>query len=371
MAASAENANPPKVIVVGAGPVGLFVALQLAQAGILVEVMEKEAALSDAPRAAGYHGETMLALARAKVLEKARRQGTDTTGFCWRKPLADDGNGGKRYGDIIARMPLTRRDSHSADGFASLLILPQSKLAKLFIDDALATGLVKVYFNMELTAIQDDGQSVKATFTKPGGGLQETHEGLFLVGADGGKSTTRKLLDIPFKGFSWPERLVAMDCVFATPETMETEFSTSCIVHPTNFGVLVPLEPFEPGRRSLYRCSAAVDPHDSRSDDELVSEESLDDLLDMMVPGPRPLNVEVVRAAPYRIHQLCASTFRRGRCLLAGDAAHLSNVSDCLIPRIGCESSVTNTLPSCSPLERWVSVRGCSTPRRSPTRSPS
>ncbi len=43
---------------------------------------------------------------------------------------------------------------------------------------------------------------------------------------------------------------------------------------------------------------------------------------DALLPGPKPLAYNVTLFAPYRIHQRCASTFRKGRVLLAGDAAH-------------------------------------------------
>jgi 2-polyprenyl-6-methoxyphenol hydroxylase-like FAD-dependent oxidoreductase len=46
---------------------------------------------------------------------------------------------------------------------------------------------------------------------------------------------------------------------------------------------------------------------------------------DKLFPGPRPLKYELKNFSPYRIHQRCASTFRIGRALLAGDAAHLCN----------------------------------------------
>lgn len=42
-------------------------------------------------------------------------------------------------------------------------------------------------------------------------------------------------------------------------------------------------------------------------------------------PGPRPLQYDLKMFSPYRIHQRCCSTFRVGRVLLAGDAAHLCN----------------------------------------------
>ncbi|KGO75544.1 hypothetical protein PITC_082510 [Penicillium italicum] len=49
-------------------------------------------------------------------------------------------------------------------------------------------------------------------------------------------------------------------------------------------------------------------------------------LLEEMLPGPRPINAYAMDFSLYRMYKLCASTFRRGRCLLAGDAANLNNV---------------------------------------------
>lgn len=312
------------VIIVGAGPVGLFIALRLAQAGISVSVMEKEEALSSAPRAAGYYGATILALQRANILQKAIDMGFVSNGACWRKPLEDDGKGGKKLGDIMAQATFPS-DPTTLIGRTPSVVLPQAKLAKLILAEATVTGLVKVYFNTGLTGIEDHGDSVTATFTTDTG-AQETHQASFLVGADGGRSATRKLLNIPFKGHTWKDRILAVDCMLEAPPEPEHVAPTAFIVDPIHWGVVTPLDPYVPGKKSAYRCAGALSPDDTRSDEEVTSEESVREVLEMMAPGPRPLDVEVLRATLYRIHQLCATTFRRGRCILAGDAAHLNNV---------------------------------------------
>jgi 2-polyprenyl-6-methoxyphenol hydroxylase-like FAD-dependent oxidoreductase len=113
--------------------------------------------------------------------------------------VADDGNGGRRHGNVIAHLPVPRDDQSLIVGRTPFVTLMQSKLAKLFLDEARVTSLVIVYFNMELAAIQDDGDSVMATFTRVDTGIQETDQAAFLIGANGGKSAIRKLLNIPFK----------------------------------------------------------------------------------------------------------------------------------------------------------------------------
>ncbi|KAL6233732.1 hypothetical protein BDW75DRAFT_251828 [Aspergillus navahoensis] len=263
---SANGQLPESVIVIGAGPVGLMIALKLATAGIAVDVIEKNTKLSHQPRAVGYHGAALAALKRTPVYEEAIKLGFFGKGICWRKPLIEDGEGGMKMGEIIASLPFPSNEE-TGDGHGnSVLYLPQPQLAQLFYKAALQTA-----WNT--------------------GGKLETFEGAFLVGADGGKSATRKILNIPFKGHSWPERIVAIDA----------------------------------GKKTLYRCSVAVDPNDTRTDEELVSESNLMLLLNILAPGPRPLDLRILNASAYRTHQLCASTMRRGRCLLAGDAAHLNN----------------------------------------------
>ena len=72
----------------------------------------------------------------------------------------------------------------------------------------------------------------------------------------------------------------------------------------------------------LYRCSYAELGH-------LTEEEARERLpmkFEKILPGPRPLKYELISMSPYRIHQRCASTFRWGRVLLAGDAAHCAYI---------------------------------------------
>lgn len=307
------------VLVAGAGPVGLLTALRLGQAGIRVQLFEKEEKLSDQPRAAGYFAAALIALQKANVLEPVREAGFTTRGLYWRKPLVDNGRGGKRLGDVIARLTFPK-----AHGIDSGVIYPQSDLAKLLYQYAIATGFVSVHFGQELCAIQETDDEILAT-TRTVSGKEVVFRGNFLVGADGAKSATRRLLGIPLKGHSWPERILAVDLLMENKD-LDFDVPTSLIVDTVNYGIITPLDQPHVGKRTLYRCSFALDLEDTRPADELATDAAIMPLLEKMIPGPRPLDVEVKRVSPYRIHQLCASTFRRGRCVLAGDAAHLNNV---------------------------------------------
>lgn len=199
------SSYPDRVLISDAGPVGLLTALRLGQAGIKVDVIEKEEHLSERPRANGYYEAALLALEKARVLESVRDAGFSTYGLCWRKLLVDDGSGSKLMGDFIAKLTFP-----DLDGLGSGVIYPQSELVKLLFREVVATGFVTFHFGRELCGIREEGDSVLAT-ARTRDGKEEYFQCAFLVGADGAKSAMRRLLDIPFKGYTWPERIVAID----------------------------------------------------------------------------------------------------------------------------------------------------------------
>lgn len=118
---------------------GLLIALRLAQAGIRVQVLEKNSDLNDAPRASGYFGGALLALKKAGIMDKALALGFAGRGIAWRKSLADDGLGNKRMGDTLAHLSFPR-DSTPLDGTDAILYLRQSVLSELIFDEALRSG---------------------------------------------------------------------------------------------------------------------------------------------------------------------------------------------------------------------------------------
>ncbi|KAF3406990.1 Para-nitrophenol 4-monooxygenase [Talaromyces pinophilus] len=312
------------VVVVGAGPVGLMVALKLGLAGIPVDVFEKDSQLSQQPRAAGYYAGALSALQRLPIYGEATKLGYMLKGYCFRGPLVEDEEekGAMRLGDLIAILNFSKGEETGDDPGNRVLVLPQNQLAQLLYKAALQTGLVNVYFNREVCMLHDRGDFVEVVARDQARGLT-SFRAAFCVGADGGKSACRGLLKIPFKGHSWRERIVAID-VLLEDKNVDHEFPTTLIIHPVNFGAVMPLAPVQPGKKTLYRCTVAIDPNDERTDEELVSNANLMSLLNTIAPGPRPLDVEIVNSSPYRMHQVCAATLRKGRFVLAGDAAHLN-----------------------------------------------
>ncbi|KAL5583879.1 hypothetical protein FOVSG1_015230 [Fusarium oxysporum f. sp. vasinfectum] len=311
------------ILIVGAGPVGLFLGYRLGKAGIDVTIIEKEDGIIQQPRASAYYGGAALALKDAGLLHLAAQRGYVATSFGWRSQVKDDEKGGKTWGDLLAELPF--RIANLENPEEGMTLLPQPKFGELVMEQAVATGHVKVQFGAELVAIDNSqDEMVTATVKDVHSGAEIKMVGAFLVGTDGGKSTTRKLLSIPMQGQTWPERIIATD-VMVPPNPVFSTVDAHFFMHPLHFGVIVPLEKRIEGQPSLWRFTLAVDTADTRPDDEVLESENLRSLFEVAMPGPRPLKYEVKRRAMYRIHQRLAATMFRGRCALAGDAAHLNN----------------------------------------------
>ena len=301
------------VLIVGAGPVGLFTALRLGQKGLKVNLFERATEVDQSPRAAGYYGPVLDLYKRAGIYDLVSATGHEENGLSFRRMPVDDGKGGKTFGKEIGQI----RDLQ--------IMLPQSKLAKIIEKVAIATGNVTVHYAKEVVGIQEIEGSVTATVRVVATGTSETYTGTYLVGTDGGRSTVRSLLGLRFPGHTWPERVIATNVTLVSAEI--APISLNFIIDPVHWTVFIPLSRPEKGKKSLWRYAMAVAGDDPRTDEELLESEALDVLYQKVMVGPRPLQYEVQSKTVYHIHQRLAPTMRSGRCLLAGDAAHLNSVS--------------------------------------------
>jgi 3-(3-hydroxy-phenyl)propionate hydroxylase len=145
----------------------------------------------------------------------------------------------------------------------------------------------------------------------------ELHEGGWIIGCDGGGSVVRKAAGIEFTGFTYPERFA----LISTPYDLGQQgFSdTAYISHPIEWCAVFRL-PHEgpPGMwRFLYGCGP------QESEEQALSDEIVEARLQSV--APKSGRYETIHKTIYRVHQRVAETFRKGRMLLAGDAAHLNN----------------------------------------------
>ncbi|KAL1857047.1 hypothetical protein Daus18300_010495 [Diaporthe australafricana] len=314
------------VLIIGAGPVGLFTALRLGQASVRVVVIERDPAVLQLPRSCGYYPIIQFAFHDAGIYETIlQRGGFLTTGMDWRRNPTKDGAGGKKAGELVGGMPKNDRLNINGPPGSGTLNMPQPKLCQIMLEEATKLESVRVHFNTELVGIHngEEDSSVTIETKDVTTGDKKSFSGQYLVGADGGKSKTRALLEIPFSGHTWPEKLLATDVWLMNYE--ESPLTTTYLLDPVHYTVITPLTRPVTGGKSMWRIAFALDPDETRSNEELLSDENMYSHYDRIWPGPRPLPFQIENRTTYIIHQRLAATMRRGRCVLAGDAAHLVN----------------------------------------------
>lgn len=137
----------------------------------------------------------------------------------------------------------------------------------------------------------------------------------YLIGCDGAGSAVRRSLCIPFEGFTWHDfRFVASNVKY---DFGRYGFTTAnMIVDEEDWAVIARTGPGDEPWRVAFGVRTDV------PESEIIAQ--LPDKYERLLPGPRPLKYDLVSANPYWAHQRCAKTFKVGKILLCGDAAHVS-----------------------------------------------
>lgn len=137
----------------------------------------------------------------------------------------------------------------------------------------------------------------------------------YLIGADGAGSSVRRSQCIPFEGFTWTDfRFVASNVKY---DFEKYGFSTAnMIVDEEDWAVISRTGPGNDPWRVAFGVRTDI------PESDIIRQ--LPEKYERLLPGPRPLKYELVSANPYWAHQRVAKTWRIGRVILAGDAAHVS-----------------------------------------------
>ena len=147
-------------------------------------------------------------------------------------------------------------------------------------------------------------------------GRRHTIKASFLIACDGGRSTARDRLGLPFTGQTYPETTILATTSFPFHEHLPDLSNVNyCWYHGGTFSLLrLP---------KLWRVS--LYPDDGETVEQAIQPDAIERKLQRIVPNPQRYPVGEVR--PYRIHQRILSDYRVGRVLFAGDAAHLNSPS--------------------------------------------
>ena len=289
--------TPTTVLIVGAGPTGLVLALWLNAQGIDVRIIDRNASTARQSRAMVVHARTLELYRQLDLADAVVRAGNTTARFnMWVR--------GKRRGRIAFD-----RAGRDITPFAFLLTYPQDQHEALLAERLEAAGVV-VERETELLDFDDDGAAITARLRRHDGSVEQC-TALYLAGCDGGRSRVREHLGIGFGGGTY-EHLFYVADVEATGAAVDGEVHVA--IDDTDFVAVFPY-----GREGGRRLIGTV--RDER--EEAVETLAFADVDHMALER---LGLTVTRVnwfSTYRVHHRVAERYRQGRALLVGDAAHV------------------------------------------------
>jgi 3-(3-hydroxy-phenyl)propionate hydroxylase len=288
-----------RVLIAGAGPVGLAAAANLVRRGVPVTVLEAGPDLGAESRASTFHPPTLDMLADLGVLQPLVDQGLIAPKFQYR---SRDGIMATFDFGIIA----------DATRHPYRLQCEQSRLTRILLAKLAEEPNFEIEFSSPVRGVANAAGGANVTIDRDGN--VETRRYLWVVGADGARSAVRGALGISFEGFTWPERYLVVSTPFDFTKVIPDLVSVSYVADPERWFFLLQI----PGLwRVMFRIAA------DESDELALSEPFAQHLMAGIVPGVD--RYEIAHTTLYRVHQRVAETFRKGRILLIGDAAHVNN----------------------------------------------
>ena len=297
---------PDRIVIIGAGPVGLVLALALAQADqqvCLVEVLHDDNFLEQVPRAGTNHPATVEMLDRIGLYEKLEPRGIVAPVLhYWDRP----------EGKLIAAFDHVHLKNDTR--FPYVLQCERIKIVEEAMKMARAHPNIDLRLSTEFVSFEQDADGVTAHVVNSAG-ERETIEGRYIVSGEGARSIIRKDLGIGFEGFTYDDRTLNIEVAYDFRQHGYTE--RNYISDPTEWSNLFHWK----GPPDRWRVHFPTDPQ--ADEKELQRPEALQARLQSFLPTGKPF--DIVGSNLYVVHQRVAGKFRAGRAILAGDSAHVNS----------------------------------------------
>ena len=271
-------AEGPEVLVVGAGPVGLTAALELARRGAAVRVVDEATDRTALSKAVGINARSLELLRPSGVTSRLIEAGLPV----YRINL-------RSYTRLLATIDFERMEHR----YNFLLSLAQSE-TETVLEAALADHGVDVERETELTGLAQDAGGVDARIVHAGRTTEARFD--YLVGADGAHSTVRAALGLGFAGERYPDRWSLADILLEWPFG---EGEGNLFMHADGAVLFV----IAMGRGRYRAVSNAADAL-------------------ALLPAPSVVR-EVLWRTDFTVSLRQVTRYQRGRCFVAGDAAHI------------------------------------------------
>ena len=285
----------PKVLIVGAGPTGLVMALALQKQGIPFRMIDKNAGPGTASRAMAVHARTLELYNQFGLAGQLIEAGIKVKSI-------------QIYKDAkpVSRVVLGDKMAKNISPYPYILSLAQDEHEAILIEHLKAGG-VKIEWETELVAFEESDGRVHVITQRHG--IKETHSYDYLCGCDGAHSTVRKTLGLDFPGGTYEQVFFVADVKTKFPlQGMGPGFSGEefCLafnIRDTKHVRLIGLMPKEISSRAIPSEFTPLIPW-----------------VEKMVP----VKIEEVNwYSSYKVHHRVSEKFRAGRVFLAGDAGHI------------------------------------------------
>lgn len=283
-----------EVLIVGAGPTGLMLALQLVRRGVTPRIVDKNSGPGQASRAMAMHARSLefyqqLGLADAVVAGGFKMQTLH---------LREDNKevAAVHFGDLGGDL----------SPYPFVLSFPQDDQERFLVGELAKAG-VAVEWNTELGDFSQDDAGVRATLTRAG--VSETCGAVYLCGCDGARSRVRHGLDLEFPGGEYDQLFYVADAQIAGPPTTDIFANLGA----DSLALMLPVR-----SSGMRRLIGTVSPEQSSRTD-LTFE-------DVRAEAEALIGVKVTAVnwfSTYRVHHRVAAHFRVGRAFLSGDAGHI------------------------------------------------
>ena len=280
-----------RILIVGAGPVGLTLAIELARRGFQATIIDKSEGPTDESRAFGIHARTLQILEPSGITRKILAEGLRID-----RSVFYDRDG-----------PFMRINfSHVKQKFNFAVILPQSKTERILIASLSDLG-IGVRWNTELQSLSVNGQKVCAVID----GSRQDFE--LVLGCDGANSKVRSEMGIAFAGESYPFDWQLVDVAFSQSRPIDE----------------IRIKMLDANLLAYFPLSV----HSGRF---VLSDSNLMDVVENEVDV-----TEVLWQSTFRISHRIVETYQKGNVFLAGDAAHIHSPLGGRGMNLGIEDAAT------------------------------
>lgn len=300
-----------RIIVAGCGPVGAVMTLALVKKGIAVTLIEQLPDAAEDQRAATIHSPTVEMLVNLglekEMFSEAPMGGMPAPLFHFRD---------RASGELVAVFDISLLKGEVP--YPYVVQWEQYKLVHAVLPHIKASGLGEVRFSTRLVGLAQSADDVEATVINAAGETEKLRA-RYLIGTDGGSSTVRRLAEIAFEGFTWPERFIKIGTGFDFASTGRGYCTRNYFSDPDEWINLFKVKGYGPP--GIWRGVFPVP--EQETDEQALSPAGLQRRLQGI--HEKSGDYEIPYYALYTVHQRVAASFNKGRVLLAGDCAHVNN----------------------------------------------